>query len=261
MDTKQQIKSGLVVLIDGLAMRRACMLSALEPWADGQDLSLTSYAPNDVMDLRDDDDIRLVLINTGGASLAETEQHELLLSAKAAFSGPCAIISDRTDPDDAVSAAEMGFQAFLPAILPLDIVKQALIFIMNGGTYFPREALLATLSMHARMPGRHRSTDGSSPNLTQRQTEVLERLRFGRSNKHIARELNMQEATVKVHVRQIMRKLGAANRTQAALLAQSQTSSQSPYSSVAEDPSDDMSSIVLSRKTVRPEASEIIVGL
>jgi DNA-binding NarL/FixJ family response regulator len=260
MDTKQQIKSGLVVLIDALAMRRACMLSALEPWAESLNLRLESYAPNDVQDLADEDDIRLVLINTGGSSLADAEQHELLLSTKATFAGPYAIISDRTDADDAVSAAEMGFQAFLPAILPLDIVKQALIFIMNGGTYFPREALLATLSLHARMPGRHRSTDGS-PNLTQRQTEVLERLRFGRSNKHIARELNMQEATVKVHVRQIMRKLGAANRTQAALLAQSQVPSQSPYSTVADDPSDDMSSIILSRKAARPGTSEIIVGL
>jgi DNA-binding NarL/FixJ family response regulator len=260
MDTRQQIKSGLVVLIDGLAMRRACMLSALEPWAESLDLRLSSYEPKDVQDLEDEDDVRLVLINTGGASLAETEQHELLLAAKAAYAGPYAIISDRTDPDDAVAAAELGFQAFLPAILPLDIVKQALIFIMNGGTYFPREALLATLSIHARMPNRHRSVDGS-PNLTQRQTEVLERLRFGRSNKHIARELNMQEATVKVHVRQIMRKLGAANRTQAALLAQSQTSSSTSYKSSVDDSSDDMSSIIISRKAARPEASEIIVGL
>jgi DNA-binding NarL/FixJ family response regulator len=258
MDMTQEIKSGLVVLIDGLAMRRACMLSALEPWAASLGLRLAAYAPKDLAELQDEEDIKLVLINTGGASLGDTEQHELLVATKASSSGPYAIISDRTDPDDAVAAAELGFQAFLPAILPLDIVKQALIFIMNGGTYFPREALLASLSMHARIPGRHRSHDGSS-NLTQRQTEVLERLRFGRSNKHIARELNMQEATVKVHVRQIMRKLGAANRTQAALLAQSQ--SPSPYNSSVDDSSDELSSIVINRKPIRSESSEIIVRL
>jgi DNA-binding NarL/FixJ family response regulator len=55
--------------------------------------------------------------------------------------------------------------------------------------------------------------------LTSRQTDVLHLLRSGQSNKYIARELNMRESTVKVHVRQIMRKLGAANRTQAALFA------------------------------------------
>ena len=53
---------------------------------------------------------------------------------------------------------------------------------------------------------------------------VLDRLRLGKSNMVIARDLDMQESTVKVHVRQIMRKLGASNRTQAALFAAASTS-------------------------------------
>jgi DNA-binding NarL/FixJ family response regulator len=57
-----------------------------------------------------------------------------------------------------------------------------------------------------------------------RQQEVLSFLRRGISNKLIARELNMTEATVKVHVRQIMRKLGAANRTQVAVIVATDTS-------------------------------------
>jgi DNA-binding NarL/FixJ family response regulator len=55
--------------------------------------------------------------------------------------------------------------------------------------------------------------------LTARQWEVLERLRQGESNKLIGRQLKLRESTVKVHIRQIMRKLGASNRTQAALCA------------------------------------------
>jgi len=55
--------------------------------------------------------------------------------------------------------------------------------------------------------------------LTARQQDVLERLRRGESNKLIGRQLRLRESTVKVHIRQIMRKLGAANRTQAALCA------------------------------------------
>jgi DNA-binding NarL/FixJ family response regulator len=54
---------------------------------------------------------------------------------------------------------------------------------------------------------------------TPKQEEVFEFLRQGYSNKLIARELGMSEATVKVHVRQIMRKFGAANRTQAVVSA------------------------------------------
>jgi DNA-binding NarL/FixJ family response regulator len=56
--------------------------------------------------------------------------------------------------------------------------------------------------------------------LTTRQQQVLELLRRGESNKLIGRQLNLRESTVKVHLRQIMRKLGVANRTQAALSAE-----------------------------------------
>ncbi|MFB9947777.1 response regulator transcription factor [Rhizobium puerariae] len=222
MDTERQNMTGLIVLIDSLEMRRACLLSALEPWAQSSSLDLIPSTPEGIHRFKDSDEnlVRLVIINIGGASLSDREQHGLLMAVKACFRGPYAVISDRPDPDDAVAVAGLGFQAFLPAALPLEIAKQALSFIMNGGTYFPREALLASLSTPAtRSAGRYHASEASG-NLTQRQCEVLERLRFGKSNKHIARELNMQEATVKVHVRQIMRKLGAANRTQAALLAQ-----------------------------------------
>jgi len=56
--------------------------------------------------------------------------------------------------------------------------------------------------------------------LTPRELAVLALLGRGQSNKRIARELDLSEATVKVHVRHIMRKVGATNRTQVALLAE-----------------------------------------
>jgi DNA-binding NarL/FixJ family response regulator len=55
---------------------------------------------------------------------------------------------------------------------------------------------------------------------TPREREVIEALRCGRSNKVIASDLSLSENTVKVHVRHIMRKLSATNRTQAALRSQ-----------------------------------------
>ena len=57
----------------------------------------------------------------------------------------------------------------------------------------------------------------SSPRLTPRQRQVLELLGQGRPNKVIAQRLALCESTVKVHVRQIMRKLGATNRAEVAL--------------------------------------------
>jgi len=55
--------------------------------------------------------------------------------------------------------------------------------------------------------------------VTPRELEVLASLAKGKSNKMIARELNMQEGTVKVHVRSLLKKLNATNRTQLALRA------------------------------------------
>ena len=55
--------------------------------------------------------------------------------------------------------------------------------------------------------------------LTRRQRDVLALISEGKSNKLIADALNMSESTVKAHVKQIIRRLNVANRTQAALLA------------------------------------------
>jgi DNA-binding NarL/FixJ family response regulator len=57
------------------------------------------------------------------------------------------------------------------------------------------------------------------PQLTERQQAVLTGLCRGDPNKVIARNLGMTETTVKVHVREIMRKLGVYNRTQVAVVA------------------------------------------
>jgi len=54
---------------------------------------------------------------------------------------------------------------------------------------------------------------------TARQAAVVEALRRGKANKVIAYELNMRESTVKVHVRNIMKKLKARSRTEVAFMA------------------------------------------
>ena len=57
--------------------------------------------------------------------------------------------------------------------------------------------------------------------LTQRQVDVMNSLERGLSNKAIGQELAVSESTVKLHVRHLLRKLGASNRTQIALMASS----------------------------------------
>ncbi|WP_425286916.1 response regulator transcription factor [Microvirga vignae] len=61
--------------------------------------------------------------------------------------------------------------------------------------------------------------DPKTCQLSAREAEVLSCLRQGVSNKVIARQLDVTEATIKVHVKTILRKIGASNRTQAAMWA------------------------------------------
>jgi NarL family two-component system response regulator LiaR len=57
------------------------------------------------------------------------------------------------------------------------------------------------------------------PELTRRQRDVLALISEGKSNKLIGDALTMTESTVKAHVKQIIKRLHVANRTQAALIA------------------------------------------
>ena len=82
----------------------------------------------------------------------------------------------------------------------------ALRLVCSGGMYLPPEVLLA-------------ANPGAAPQLTRRESEVLALMLEGKSNKRIARELDMAEATVKNHVTAILKTLGARNRTEAVIAA------------------------------------------
>nr|WP_256439492.1 LuxR C-terminal-related transcriptional regulator [Microvirga sp. HBU67558] len=65
----------------------------------------------------------------------------------------------------------------------------------------------------------HRAPDPKVQKLSPRETVILQSLMGGDPNKVIARKLEITEATIKVHVKAILRKIGVANRTQAAMWA------------------------------------------
>jgi DNA-binding NarL/FixJ family response regulator len=83
----------------------------------------------------------------------------------------------------------------------------------------PARTFIATRDSIEKLPATAENSRKSM--FTVRQLTVIESLRQGKSNKVIAYELNMCESTVKVHVRHIMKKLGAKNRTEVAFLMNS----------------------------------------
>ena len=212
-------KTGVLV-VDAFAMRCACITTLVKEWVSPLGKSARGATPENISThAEEDDDICLVVFSVGGSSLHDIETHAVLRTLRESFPTiPCVVLSDHMEPAEAVEAARNGYQAFISMGTPVDLAQQALSFVMCGGAYFPRETLLGQA-----LDGNHSA--GASPaggdglTLTPRQLQVLQCLRSGKPNKIIARELSMQESTVKVHVRQVMRKLGVANRTQAAISA------------------------------------------
>ncbi|WP_172403355.1 response regulator transcription factor [Ensifer aridi] len=217
----KKLEGRIVLVIDALELRRAGITSLVDEWAGAIGLETVGISPEEMSAHSQlGEVVRLVILSVGGSSLREGVLQNWAKSARELFpNAPRAIISDRMEAEEAIVAAQIGKQAFLSTSMEPGIARQALTFILGGGTFFPREALLHHYPVTTRSV-KSQADDHKSENegLTRRQNEVLEQLRQGRSNKHIARDLDMEESTVKVHVRQIMRKLGASNRTQAALL-------------------------------------------
>ena len=134
---------------------------------------------------------------------------------------PIVVVSDSDERNQVLQALRCGAQGFIPTSLSPQVVVAALQLVQAGGTYAPVSAIIDTTQELP--PDESKGQPGAAPwpELTPRQSEVLELLRLGKSNKVIAYELEMQESTVKVHIRHIMKKLKATNRTQAACIANS----------------------------------------
>jgi DNA-binding NarL/FixJ family response regulator len=115
---------------------------------------------------------------------------------------------------DILSLGVAGF--ILTRRTGLQMVVSAISLVHSGGTFVPRDFLfMESLPLHP--SGVRRA--GDSGKLTQREIAVLDLIRLGQPNKLIAEGLGMSASTVKVHVRNIMQKMGVANRTQVALTA------------------------------------------
>ncbi|MGF1660104.1 MAG: LuxR C-terminal-related transcriptional regulator [Rubrimonas sp.] len=120
-----------------------------------------------------------------------------------------ALISGVATAEVAARAMAAGAAGFLPKTLPAQSLVAAIRLMASGARYAPPEFMSG-------------ASPGASPldALTQRERQVLDGLRAGQANKEIARDLGLQEVTVKLHVRTLCRKLGARNRTHAAMIAQ-----------------------------------------
>ena len=120
------------------------------------------------------------------------------------------VLSATEDSRIIKKAAERGITAYIPKSLNPKIMQGIMKVIFAGGTYIPVSALSSA------------GSPKTAHALTRRQNEVLNLVAEGKSNKQIAYEIGVSEATVKLHINALLRALGVTNRTQAVITAQKQ---------------------------------------
>ena len=175
-----------------------------------------------VYDLPPDGDInrfRFAILHTHAARVGE---HKIAVQvarmARCFPVVPFVLISDVEDPDVIVEAFQLGARGYITTAQSWLEAADAIQFVDSGGVAAPWNRLTASDRSAVTAPGRAADIR-PLVKFTARQIDVLTCLRQGKPNKTIAFELGMSESTVKVHIRQIMDKLHASNRTQVALFA------------------------------------------
>ena len=215
-----------IVIIDPNKLRQAGIVRLLDTWAGAMGLTVSAVELASPIERHMTASCAMIILSVGGASVEDSQQQTFIKSARKLMPRtPLVVMSDREDPKEVCAAFEAGAAGFMPTSIDPSVALQALSFIKSGGSFFPPSAL------HREMPSlatqvadeRPDQTDirslRPSSNFSVKQEAVLCLLRQGRSNKEIACRLGLAEATVKVHLRCIMRKLGLANRTQVAIAA------------------------------------------
>jgi DNA-binding NarL/FixJ family response regulator len=158
--------------------------------------------------------IRAVIISTGPDRMTSPAVASLLARVSALLPGtPVAVLSDYEDPASIREAFNHGVRGYVPTSLTSRVAVEAVRLVCAGGTFAPAATLLSEHEEAQRAAG-----EPLIEGFTQRQAQILDCLRRGMANKLIAYELDMCESTVKVHIRHIMKKLNATNRTQVAYL-------------------------------------------
>jgi DNA-binding NarL/FixJ family response regulator len=168
-----------------------------------------------------------LVIHTGDDFDAAVEQIELFREQHPG--GRIAIVADHYRLVEMVSAFRAGANGYFADVMTCDVFIKSIELMMMGETIFPPAFLSSVLVAESDHLGEPVPPDETRqavlgtaehaivPQLSPREKSILYCLIEGDSNKCIARKIDIAEATVKVHVKAILRKIRVQNRTQAAI--------------------------------------------
>ncbi|MCC2614238.1 response regulator transcription factor [Neorhizobium sp. Rsf11] len=213
LDLRCRTESGYITLIDRRTLERECLahglnchhinrrvftFSDLQEWQEARaDLGIPSA----------------VLFNAGNCAASNQQLvAEIAELVEAVAPAAVVVLSDNQDINTVLDIIGLGVRGYIPTSVSIDVCIQAISLAIAGGKFIPASSIvnirdLLGVSSPRTMP---------AMKFTNRQSAIAQALRCGKANKDIASELNLCESTIKVHIRNIMKKLGATNRTEVA---------------------------------------------
>jgi DNA-binding NarL/FixJ family response regulator len=208
-----------IIVIERRALLRECLTACLKSALGPNILAFPSV--DSWVEVRERTSPCMVVLSTGGRDCeSDSVQRDIGVLGKVAGQLPIILLADAEEPNEIVDALENGAKGYIPTSASLKIAIEAMRLVKAGGVYAPASSLIGANRKPSNGGNGHNGKPAAHALFTERQTAVLQALRKGKANKIIAYELNMRESTVKVHVRNIMKKFRARNRTEVAYMAQ-----------------------------------------
>jgi len=158
----------------------------------------------------------IILMEWGGSEGANTTPITQLLERWP--NTKVIVFGDALNKPDMVMALRGGAHGYLLKSMSLDALIHSLRLVLAGEVVFPTQ-LAAHLIKEPLGSGANLSLNHLDVDLSPREIQILRCLVAGHANKVIARELEITEGTVKVHIKRLLKKINARNRTQAAIWA------------------------------------------
>lgn len=201
-----------IVIIERRELIRDCLARALRA-SGGQDvIALASLG--EWLGICDHTPASLVVLSCSSTAEAVNLGAQMHRLSQVRKPVPVAVLSDSEDLTHVLGVLNKGAKGYIPTNLPLEVAVEAIRLVRAGGVFVPASCLAASNG-----PGMAGTHPAPKRIFTARQAAIVEGIRKGKANKVIAYELNLRESTVKVHIRNIMKKLNAKNRTEVAYIA------------------------------------------
>lgn len=216
-ELREQPKSDVswsIELIDSRVLERECFETSVRAAHPTLDICSYSNVEEWSKASRPATKAAAIIFNIGSLRASDPKAREPLTTlVELARPTPVLVLAASEDLGDMLDALDAGARGYIPSSVGVAVMTGATCLAIAGGVFLPANSVM---SMREKLKEAQNDFVCVSDIFTSRQAAVADALRRGKANKLIAYELNMCESTVKVHIRTIMKKMRARNRTEAA---------------------------------------------